>query len=82
MTEKYFWGDSVGRWSVRLSMFVVLPMGITAFYSWYSHGVTDHFALRLKAFGVLTILAVGFLIVAQLKGQPLSNRKLKQMKEN
>ena len=82
MTKKYFWGDSVGQWSVRLFMLVVLPMGITAFYSWYSHGVTDHFTLRLKAFGALIILAIVFLIVAQLKGQPLSNRKLKQLRKN
>nr|EIU2719549.1 hypothetical protein [Pseudomonas aeruginosa]EIU2864557.1 hypothetical protein [Pseudomonas aeruginosa] len=65
MKKKYFWGDSVGRWGVRLFMLVVLPMGITAFYSWYSHGATDNFLLRIKAFGSLTILTVFFLIMVQ-----------------
>lgn len=61
MTKKYFWGDSVGRWGVRLFLLVVLPMGITAFYGWYSHGVTDYFLLRIKAFGSLTILTPEFI---------------------
>jgi peptidoglycan/LPS O-acetylase OafA/YrhL len=82
MTKKYFWGDSVGQWSARLFMLLVLPMGITALYSWYSHGVTDHFTLRLKVFGVLTMLTVVFLIVAQLKGRPLSSRALKRLRKN
>lgn len=80
--KKYFLGYTIARWSVRLGMFVLLPVALTAGFRWYAHGLDPEVVLRLKILGVLFLLSALFLVVAEVKGESMSNRKLKDSRKS
>ncbi|MGN9404424.1 hypothetical protein [Pseudomonas syringae] len=80
--KKYFFGDTIARWAVRLGMFALLPVSLTAVLRWYTHGLDSEVALRLKIFGVLFLLSAAFLVIAIVKGERMSTRKLKHSRKS
>ncbi len=71
--KKYFLGDTIARWAVRLGMFALLPVALTAGFRWYVRGLDPEVVLRLKILGVLFLLSALFLVVAEVKGERMSN---------
>lgn len=82
MKHIYFWGDTIQRWVVRLAMFGIVPIGITALYSWYYHGVTNDFLVRIKILLIYLVILLIFVAIAYLKGTRLSKRQIKNLQKN
>lgn len=80
--KKYFLGDTIARWAVRLGMVALLPVALTAAFRWYTHGFDPEVALRLKILGGLFLLSAIFLVIAEVKGERMSNRKFKHSRKS
>lgn len=80
--KKYFLGDTIARWAVRLGMFLLLPVALTAGFRWYANGFDPEVALRLKILGVLFLLSATVWVIAAVKGERMSNRKLKYSRKS
>jgi hypothetical protein len=77
--ERYFFGDSLKAWVICLWLFAVLPIGLSAALGLVANGYDHRLEFQLKALGIALMAAFIFMVVARVKSQPLSKRKVKHL---
>lgn len=74
----YFLGDSLKNWMIRIMFILNMPIALTAFFTWYGHGFTYEFFVRIKFLCAVFLLSLAFLLVGYIKGRRLSNRQARR----